>query len=140
MGRRAVAAIAAEDEEFTNMETRFATAHDGTRIAYDMSGTGPLLILLHGLGSTRASWHEAGVVDALAGEWTVAATDLRGHGESDKPRAPEAYAIETVLGDVEAVITARGGVRVHILDGLDHQQLVTERDVVLPVVRAFLRA
>jgi pimeloyl-ACP methyl ester carboxylesterase len=96
------------------METRFATATDGTRIAYDVSGTGPLLALLHGLGSARSSWHEAGVVDALAGDWTVAAIDLRGHGESDKPKTPAAYGIETVLGDVAAVIAACGGAQASV--------------------------
>src|SRR5687767_9146541 len=34
----------------------FATAADGTRIVYDVTGTGPALVLVHGGGQTRESW------------------------------------------------------------------------------------
>ena len=47
------------------MDTRFATSPDGTRIAYDGTGTGPAIVLLHGGGGTRHDWHEAGYVERL---------------------------------------------------------------------------
>ncbi len=44
----------------------------------------PVLLLIHGLGGSSATWQE--VMPALARRFTVIAPDLFGHGESDKPR------------------------------------------------------
>ena len=57
----------------------------GHRRAYVKVGTGPALLLLHGLGCSHRTWLP--VLDALARRYTVIAPDLLGHGESDKPRA-----------------------------------------------------
>lgn len=40
--------------------TRYATSADGARIAFDVTGSGPALMLLHGGGQNRRAWHEAG--------------------------------------------------------------------------------
>jgi pimeloyl-ACP methyl ester carboxylesterase len=64
--------------------TRFATIH-GYRRAYRMCGSGPALLLLHGIGDSSASW--VPLMRPLADRFTVIAPDLLGHGESDKPRA-----------------------------------------------------
>lgn len=53
------------------------------RIAYTISGQGPALLLLHGLGATRTTWDQ--LVATLATRYTVIAPDLPGHGESDPP-------------------------------------------------------
>jgi pimeloyl-ACP methyl ester carboxylesterase len=50
-------------------------------LAYDSAGSGPPLVLIHGLASSRRCWDL--VVDDLAGDFTVYAVDLPGHGESD---------------------------------------------------------
>ena len=50
-----------------------------------MAGSGPPLLLLHGISDESASWHP--VFGRLAQDHTVIAPDLLGHGESDKPRA-----------------------------------------------------
>jgi pimeloyl-ACP methyl ester carboxylesterase len=47
------------------MNTLFATSPDGVRVAYDRSGTGPAIVMLHGGGSSRQEWHEAGYVRRL---------------------------------------------------------------------------
>ncbi|WP_217645635.1 alpha/beta hydrolase [Microbacterium sp. cf046] len=57
---------------------------DGIRIAADMSGAGPAVLLLHGYPETRAMWRD--VVDSLATTHTVVTADLRGYGDSAKPR------------------------------------------------------
>src|SRR6476469_4606949 len=57
----------------------------GYRRAFVRSGSGPPLLLLHGIGNSAQTW--AGVVDQLATSFTVVAPDLLGHGSSDKPRA-----------------------------------------------------
>ncbi|MFC6149297.1 MULTISPECIES: alpha/beta fold hydrolase [Mumia] len=66
------------------LETRFVTLH-GHRRAYRMLGSGPAVLLLHGLGCDSTTW--LGVARQLAERFTVVAPDFLGHGESDKPRA-----------------------------------------------------
>ncbi len=57
----------------------------GHRRAYVLTGRGPALLLLHGLGCDHTTWDP--VIAQLAGRYTVIAPDLLGHGRSDKPRA-----------------------------------------------------
>src|SRR3954471_5134196 len=56
----------------------------GHRRAFVRAGSGPPLLLLHGIGNSAQTW--AGVLDRLAESHTVLAPDLLGHGSSDKPR------------------------------------------------------
>ena len=83
--------------------TRLVTSADGSRIAYDVTGAGPAIVLLHGGGQTRRVWHDAGYVSRLSASFTVITIDLRGNGESDKPTAKSAYAIERFIEDLLAV-------------------------------------
>lgn len=57
----------------------------GYRRAYRRAGSGPALLLLHGLGCDSSTWDR--VVAPLAEHFTVIAPDLLGHGASDKPDA-----------------------------------------------------
>jgi pimeloyl-ACP methyl ester carboxylesterase len=66
------------------LRPRFATVH-GYRRAYRMAGSGPVLLLLHGIGDSSQAWLP--VLPQLARTHTVIAPDLLGHGRSDKPRA-----------------------------------------------------
>lgn len=56
----------------------------GHRRAYVRAGSGPALLLLHGIGNNCQTW--ARVIGRLAETHTVIAPDLLGHGDSDKPR------------------------------------------------------
>ncbi|MCW2635218.1 MAG: putative hydrolase, partial [Blastococcus sp.] len=56
----------------------------GHRRAYVRAGSGPALLLLHGIGNNCQTW--SGVIERLAESYTVIAPDLLGHGDSDKPR------------------------------------------------------
>ena len=56
----------------------------GHRVFFRSSGSGPVLVLVHGITSTSATW--AKVLPYLAEHYTVIAPDLIGHGESAKPR------------------------------------------------------
>lgn len=62
----------------------FRTIH-GYRRAYRVAGSGPAILLIHGIGDNSTTWHT--VQNALAQRFTVIAPDLLGHGRSDKPRA-----------------------------------------------------
>jgi len=88
------------------MPTQFVTSSDGARIAYDVSGAGPPLLLLHGSGKTRQDWHKAGYVDRLASDFTTIAMDLRGSGESEFLTHPADYAIDRICADIYAVADA----------------------------------
>lgn len=90
------------------MDTCFATSHDSTRIAFDVSGAGTPILLLHGGGGSRLDWHETGYVARLQDEFMVIPVDLRGHGESDKPADPACYSSEKMSQDLVAVADACG--------------------------------
>ena len=86
--------------------TQFATSTDGTKIAYDTTGSGPVVILLHGGGANRRSWHDAGYVARLAKEFTVVTMDIRGNGQSDSPPTAAAFSPTRLNQDVLAVANA----------------------------------
>jgi len=90
------------------MTTHFATSLDGTRLAYDVSGSGPALMLLHGGGHTRQQWHDVGYVERLKSNFKVITVDIRGNGQSDQPTDPASYATDKMCQDILAVADACG--------------------------------
>ena len=56
----------------------------GHRLVYRIAGSGPPLLLVHGLFEDSLTWRK--VIPRLARTHTVIAPDLFGHGESDAPR------------------------------------------------------
>jgi len=88
------------------MTAQFITSPDGTRIAYDVSGAGPFLMLLHGAGKDRRDWHKLGYVERLKHEFTVITVDIRGSGESDVLVDISDYSIEKICTDLFAVADA----------------------------------
>lgn len=78
-------------------------------IAYDVIGSGVSdILLLHGLNSFRERWRSLGYAEHFARNFRVIAMDFAGHGESSTPHEPQAYALESVLQDVSAVLDAAG--------------------------------
>ncbi|MBY0443389.1 MAG: alpha/beta hydrolase [Mycobacteriaceae bacterium] len=63
---------------------QFRTIH-GYRRAFRIAGSGPAILLIHGIGDNSTTWQS--VHARLAQRFTVIAVDLLGHGQSDKPRA-----------------------------------------------------
>jgi pimeloyl-ACP methyl ester carboxylesterase len=66
-----------------SFKLRETTLH-GHRVAYRLAGSGPPIVLIHGITSSSATWES--VAPALAERHTVLAPDLLGHGQSAKPR------------------------------------------------------
>jgi pimeloyl-ACP methyl ester carboxylesterase len=62
----------------------FHTVH-GYRRSFVRAGSGPVLLLVHGIGDSSDTWRD--LIPLLARDHTVIAPDLLGHGQSDKPRA-----------------------------------------------------
>jgi pimeloyl-ACP methyl ester carboxylesterase len=79
-------------------ETRVVHGH---RRAFVRAGSGPALLLLHGIGNSCHTW--AGVIDRLAESYTVIAPDLLGHGNSDKPRGD--YSIAAYANGMRDLLT-----------------------------------
>jgi len=73
------------------------------------AGTGPPVLLMHGYPQTHVIWHH--VAPVLADHFTVVLTDLRGYGDSAKPRsAPDhaAYSKQTMARDQHEVMRTLG--------------------------------
>jgi pimeloyl-ACP methyl ester carboxylesterase len=75
------------------------------RVAYDIQGEGPLLVLVPGMGELRSSYRHLTPALVAAG-YTVATTDLRGHGDSDASFT--SYGDIETAGDIHALITQLG--------------------------------
>mgnify|MGYP003707417635 CR=1 FL=1 len=86
---------------------------DGTRIAYESAGSGPPLLMLHGFPQTRAMWAE--VAPTLARDFTVICPDLRGYGESDKPRGVASYSFREMARDQLALMRHLGHETFHLV-------------------------
>lgn len=79
--------------------TFFVTSGDGTRLACQVAGEGPPLVLVHGTGGAAARWGR--LVPALAERYSVYAMERRGRGASGDAAD---YAIEREFDDVAAVV------------------------------------
>jgi pimeloyl-ACP methyl ester carboxylesterase len=72
---------------------------DGVEIAYDVTGSGPAVVLVHGITQCRQMWDP--LVADLATDHTVIAIDMRGHGESS---LASTYDAPSMAHDVAAVL------------------------------------
>jgi pimeloyl-ACP methyl ester carboxylesterase len=93
--------------EDTMTATRFVTSADGTRIAYEVRGSGPALVLVDGALCQRSLGPARPLAEQLATSFTVYAYDRRGRGESGPGET--AYDVEREVEDLTAVIEAAGG-------------------------------
>ncbi|MDE2837004.1 MAG: alpha/beta hydrolase [Chloroflexota bacterium] len=91
-------------------EARFATVN-GVRTAYETSGSGFPLLLLHGFPRTRRTWEQ--ITPALAERFTVVAPDRRGYGDSERIPDPAAYGLAAMAEDAVA-----------LMDHLGHERFV----------------
>src|ERR687891_310843 len=84
-------------------ELREARLH-GHPIFYRCAGAGPVVVLVHGITSTSATW--ANVIPYLAEHGTIIAPDLLGHGESAKPRGD--YSLGAYASGIRDLLMALG--------------------------------
>ncbi|WP_020120137.1 alpha/beta fold hydrolase [Streptomyces canus] len=101
-----------------------------------VGGTGTPVVLLHGFPQTHLMWRH--VAADLAADHTVICPDLRGYGDSDKPRedGPHTYSKRTMAADVVTLAHRLGhprfalaghdrGALVAFRAGLDHPDAVS---------------
>ena len=74
---------------------------DGTHIAYERTGKGPSLALIHGTGTDHTYW--TSIIPKLKQYFTVYTIDRRGRGESGDTTP---YAIQNEFDDVAALVDA----------------------------------
>ncbi|MGH3689938.1 MAG: alpha/beta fold hydrolase [Microbacterium sp.] len=131
----------------TTPRTSLTVDCDGIEIAAEMRGLGPAVLLLHGYPETKAMWND--VAEDLARDHTVVAADLRGYGDSAKPRGAS-YAKREMAADQVALMRALGhdrfavvghdrGGRVGHRLALDHPDAVTALAVldIVPTLHMF---
>ncbi len=85
--------------------TKFLTRSAG-KIGYDIAGTGPLVVLVPGMGDLRSAYRFLAPMLRTSG-YRVACTDLRGHGDSDPTFA--SYGDVETATDITELIEALGG-------------------------------
>jgi len=80
-------------------------------VAYTVTGSGPALYMVHGIGSRRVTWDA--LVDGLKDHFTCVTYDLRGHGESPVPPTP--YSLDELVEDLENLRAKLGHDEIHIV-------------------------
>jgi haloacetate dehalogenase len=99
----------------------------GAAINLVLGGEGPPLLLLHGYPQTHAMWHK--VAPQLARDYTVVCPDLRGYGDSSKPKGlPDHsnYSKRAMALDMVEVMESLGFVAFHVV-GHDRGARVAHR-------------
>lgn len=77
--------------------------------AYTVTGTGPALFFIHGIGARKTAW--AKLTEHLKDDFTCIAYDLRGHGESPMPE--ERFGLDELVDDLEALRDTLGIEKAH---------------------------
>lgn len=114
----------------------------GGRIGYDVSGEGPLVVLVPGMGDLRSTYRLLAPALRAAG-FRVAATDLRGHGASDATfggygdleTASDVVALVEALGGPAVVVGSSMGAGAAVVAAADRPDLVTGLVLLGPFVR-----
>ena len=76
--------------------------NNGISLEYLDQGEGEVILLLHGLGSTKADWDMQ--KEALSKHFRLIAPDLRGHGNSSIPKNKEEYGVELCAQDMKLLL------------------------------------
>ena len=79
---------------------------NGVAIHWEAHGRGPAILLSHGYSATSRMWD--GQVAAFSDRFKIIVWDMRGHGQSDYPKARDAYSEALTVGDMAAILDAAG--------------------------------
>jgi pimeloyl-ACP methyl ester carboxylesterase len=92
------------------MDLREISIHD-QRITYRTAGSGPVLLLIHGMAGSSETWCQ--VMPGLAQRFTVVVPDLLGHGGSEKPEGD--YSLGAFVCTLRDLLVALGHERVTVV-------------------------
>ncbi|MGE5500841.1 MAG: alpha/beta fold hydrolase, partial [Ignavibacteriales bacterium] len=106
----------------SDIRTRTVEAN-GLSFVVDEAGEGDdVALFLHGFPESRWSWrHQLPLLAGLG--WRAVAPDLRGYGQSSRPKGVEAYKLEHLVEDVAGLFDALGAKR-RLLIGHDWGSLI----------------
>lgn len=104
---------------------------NGTDLYYERIGNGQPVLFIHGLGSSSRDWEMQ--VPFFSKQYQIITFDLRGHGQSQKPRGP--YTISLFAADTAELIKSLGVPPAHIIGislggmiafqlAIDHPELI----------------
>ena len=113
--------------EFIHKKVTIPSEDGPIDIAYQIGGSGPPLLLLHGFPQTKAIWYR--VAPGLAEYFTVIASDLRGYGESSKPHGKQdhsTYSKRSMAADQHSLMKVLGYDRFYLI-GHDRGGRVSHR-------------
>src|SRR4051812_13777143 len=82
-----------------------ALLESGLMLHYQRVGTGPDVVMIHGLTGNLAVWHLE-IIPLLMDRFRLLTYDLRGHGYSDMP--PSGYSATDMAGDLEGLLDRLG--------------------------------
>jgi pimeloyl-ACP methyl ester carboxylesterase len=119
------------------LPTRYFATSDGTRLAWDELGSGPTVLFVHGIGSSRKRWEPQHEALSGAGFRSVR-LDLRGFGESEGGDQP--FGMPTFLDDLTSFSAGLGAafhLVGHSLGGMIAQKYVVDQ---APRVRSLVLA
>jgi len=77
------------------------------RLAHSVSGSGPAVVFIHGIGSSAETWRA--VADRLAGSHTAVRFDLLGHGDSPTLDDAAEYTRDRALDDIDDILATLDG-------------------------------
>jgi pimeloyl-ACP methyl ester carboxylesterase len=109
----------------------YYTSFDGTKIWYEMKGTGEPVVLVHGFIVNGESWKRTGLYNDLIKEgYQVITFDMRGNGKSDKPHEASAYANDAEAKDIMGLLNQLK-VKKYAVVGYSRGSIITARLLVL---------
>jgi len=79
--------------------------------ACTVTGKGPPLFMVHGIGARRATWDR--ITERLQDRFTCIRYDLRGHGDSPMPPLP--FGLDDLVADLEALRKKLGYEKTHVI-------------------------
>jgi 2-succinyl-6-hydroxy-2,4-cyclohexadiene-1-carboxylate synthase len=106
---------------------------NGVRLACDVEGSGPPLLMLHGFTGSAGTWSE--LLPTVRERHRVMSPDLLGHGRSEAVREPQRYRLDRQADDLAALLSALGvssadilgysmGARIALRLAVDHPERV----------------
>jgi len=100
------------DREGVMTKSGHISAHDGTKLYYEETGTGAPLVFCHEFAGDYRSWEQQ--VRYLSHRFKVITYNARGYAPSDVPEAPDAYSMDIAVSDLVSVLDHLGVEKAHV--------------------------
>ncbi|MXV52866.1 alpha/beta fold hydrolase [Pedobacter sp. HMF7647] len=127
----ASAQVASTDTISRKASSEFLTSFDGTKIYYEIAGTGFPVVLLHGFTGTSQGWKSTELYNSLLENgYQVISLDLRGNGKSGKPSSLNGYQHDSEAKDV-MLLAKKLALKQYDLIGYSRGSIIAARLLVL---------